>query len=130
MTSALPHRLDTDLLPCLATRAPAAAAIRAEPVEMLTEPMLSPPVPAMSSTLPPGLTGTPADRMALARPVISSTLSPCMPGPLQVCMYVREVLCRWLLRLPAGIPWLPGGQERLPWLLCWSHQAVPADAED
>ena len=78
ITSPLPHRLDTDLLPCLATRAPAAAAMRQEPVEMFTEPMLSPPVPTMSSTSPPGLTGTPADRIALARPVISSTLSPCM----------------------------------------------------
>ncbi len=38
------------LLPCLATLAPAAAATTDEPVEMLTEPMPSPPVPTMSTT--------------------------------------------------------------------------------
>lgn len=49
-TSALPHRLDTDLLPCFATLAPAAAARMDAPVEMLTLPIPSPPVPTMSTT--------------------------------------------------------------------------------
>lgn len=49
-TSALPQRLDTERLPCLATLAPAAAAMTVAPVEMLTDPMPSPPVPTMSST--------------------------------------------------------------------------------
>ncbi len=49
-TSALPHRLDTERLPCLATLAPAAAATMLAPVLMLTEPMPSPPVPTMSTT--------------------------------------------------------------------------------
>ncbi len=49
-TSALPQRLETLRLPCLATRAPAAAAMTVAPVEMLTDPMPSPPVPTMSST--------------------------------------------------------------------------------
>mmetsp|Transcript_31617 Transcript_31617/g.81031 ORF Transcript_31617/g.81031 Transcript_31617/m.81031 type:complete len:243 (+) Transcript_31617:292-1020(+) len=49
-TSAEPQRLETERLPCLATLAPAAAAMTEEPVEMLTEPMSSPPVPTMSST--------------------------------------------------------------------------------
>eukprot|EP00955_Chlamydomonas_euryale_P070003 360641-Chlamydomonas_euryale.AAC.4 len=49
-TSALPHRLDTERLPCLATFAPAAAATMLAPVEMLTLPMPSPPVPTMSTT--------------------------------------------------------------------------------
>jgi hypothetical protein len=37
-------------LPCLATFAPAAAEMTVAPVEMLTDPMPSPPVPTMSST--------------------------------------------------------------------------------
>lgn len=49
-TSALPHKLLTERLPCLATRAPAAAAMTVAPVEMLTDPMPSPPVPTMSNT--------------------------------------------------------------------------------
>ena len=39
-TSPLPHMLDTERLPCLATRAPAAAAMTHAPVEMLTVPAL------------------------------------------------------------------------------------------
>jgi len=49
-TSAEPQRLDTERLPCLAMRPPAAAATTQAPVLMLTLPMLSPPVPTMSST--------------------------------------------------------------------------------
>lgn len=52
-TSAEPQREETERLPCLATRPPAAAATTQEPVLMLTLPMLSPPVPTMSSTAPP-----------------------------------------------------------------------------
>ena len=37
-------------MPCLATWAPAAAASTQAPVEMLTDPMPSPPVPTMSNT--------------------------------------------------------------------------------
>mmetsp|Transcript_13263 Transcript_13263/g.25422 ORF Transcript_13263/g.25422 Transcript_13263/m.25422 type:complete len:406 (-) Transcript_13263:86-1303(-) len=75
-TSALPHMLDTERLPCLATFAPAAAARMAEPVEMLTEPIPSPPVPAMSSTPAPQSTRTALARMAEASPAISSGVSP------------------------------------------------------
>ena len=39
-TSPLPHKLDTDRLPCLATLAPAAAATTQAPVEMFTVPTL------------------------------------------------------------------------------------------
>mmetsp|Transcript_8581 Transcript_8581/g.18246 ORF Transcript_8581/g.18246 Transcript_8581/m.18246 type:complete len:266 (-) Transcript_8581:175-972(-) len=76
-TSALPHRLDTERLPCFATLAPAAAATMEAPVEMLTEPMPSPPVPTMSTT-PPDLvlTGRPLSSMARASPAISSGVSP------------------------------------------------------
>ena len=49
-TSALPHRLDTDRLPCLATHKPAAATTNAAVVEMLKVPEPSPPVPHVSTT--------------------------------------------------------------------------------
>ncbi len=48
-TSALPHKLDTERLPCLTTRAPAAAARSAAPVERFKLPEPSPPVPTMST---------------------------------------------------------------------------------
>ena len=47
-TSALPHRLETDRLPCLATRTPAAASTSAAAVDTLTVPARSPPVPHVS----------------------------------------------------------------------------------
>ena len=53
-TSAAPQLLETARLPCLATWAPAAAAITHAPVEMFTEPMPSPPVPTMSRTAKKG----------------------------------------------------------------------------
>ena len=49
-TSALPHRLDTDRLPCLATRTPHAATTIAAADEMLKVPARSPPVPHVSKT--------------------------------------------------------------------------------
>src|SRR5262252_367325 len=48
-TSALPDFEDTDRLPCLAMRAPAAAATNIDAVEMLKVCEASPPVPTMSS---------------------------------------------------------------------------------
>ena len=48
-TSALPEVLDTLRPPCLATRAPAAAATNVDAVEMLKLCEPSPPVPTMSS---------------------------------------------------------------------------------
>ena len=57
-TSADPHMDETDRLPCLATLAPAAAARMHEPVEMLTVPASSPPVPTMSRTSFPASTVT------------------------------------------------------------------------
>lgn len=52
-TSALPQRLDTERLPCLATLPPAAATSTDAPVEIFTLPMPSPPVPTMSTTTKP-----------------------------------------------------------------------------
>ena len=64
-------------LPCFATGTPAAAAIRAAPVEMLKVPALSPPVPQVSrrpST--PSLSERARRRIARAHPAISSPVSP------------------------------------------------------
>ena len=49
-TSALPDRLDTDRLPCFATRTPHAATTIAAQEEMLNVPERSPPVPHVSNT--------------------------------------------------------------------------------
>ena len=54
-TSALPHRLDTDRLPCLATVTPHAATTIAAADEMLNVPERSPPVPHVSNTSPGGV---------------------------------------------------------------------------
>ena len=54
-TSALPQRLDTDRLPCLATLTPHAATTSAAADEMLNVPARSPPVPQVSNTSPSGL---------------------------------------------------------------------------
>ena len=57
-TSAEPHCDETDRLPCLATFAPHDAATNDAAVEKLTVWWPSPPVPTMSTTDPPALTGT------------------------------------------------------------------------
>jgi hypothetical protein len=75
-TSAEPQREETERLPCLATRAPAAAASTHAPVEMFTEPMPSPPVPTMSTTSYGVSTSSALRRMQLARPASSSAVSP------------------------------------------------------
>ncbi len=49
VAAALPERLDTERLPCFATRPPAAATTKALVVEILKVPALSPPVPTMST---------------------------------------------------------------------------------
>ena len=68
-TSALPHRLDTERLPCLATRTPQAATTSAAAVEMLNVPERSPPVPQVSNTLAGGVdSGTASARIVRAKP--------------------------------------------------------------
>ena len=52
--SALPQRLETDRLPCLATRTPHAATTSAATVETLNVWARSPPVPHVSNTSPGG----------------------------------------------------------------------------
>src|SRR5215210_3724740 len=75
-TSAEPHWLVAERLPCLASFAPAAAAISAAVVDTLKvgEP---PPVPAVSTrSSTPASTLTASSRIVRARPAISETVSP------------------------------------------------------
>src|SRR5215211_2233292 len=75
-TSAEPHWLVAERLPCLATGQPAPAAISAAVVETLKV-GAPPPVPAVSTSSAPGAsTFTASSRMVRARPAISATLSP------------------------------------------------------
>ena len=75
-TSADPHADDAARLPCLATRAPHAAATMAASVEMLKVSRPSPPVPHVSRSLPSTAIGVAMARAVRANPVISSTVSP------------------------------------------------------
>ena len=82
-TSALPDLLETERLPCLTTRAPAAAASRPAPVDRLRLSELSPPVPTESTVGgPSGMAGCNArSRIAVAKPRISSAVSPFARNP-------------------------------------------------
>ncbi len=76
-TSALPQRLDTDRLPCLATFTPQAATTSAAADEMLNVPDRSPPVPQVSNTSPGGAASfTACSRIVRAKPTISAGRSP------------------------------------------------------
>src|SRR5256885_594329 len=77
-TSAEPHIDDAARLPCLATRAPHAAATIAASVEMLKVARPSPPVPHVSSKAPSTWIGVATARAVRAKPVSSSTVSPFM----------------------------------------------------
>ena len=78
-TSALPHFEETARLPCLATRAPPAAATNAEAVEMLNVCDASPPVPQVSIKRScETSTRAARERSACAAPAISSGVSPFM----------------------------------------------------
>src|SRR5215210_5957496 len=74
-TSAEPHWLVAERLPCFATRQPAPAAIKAAVVETLKV-GLPPPVPAVSTTPAPPSTFTARSRSSDANPAISPTVSP------------------------------------------------------
>src|SRR5262249_53265013 len=81
-TSALPDRLDTDRLPCFATRTPQAATTTAAHDEMLNVPERSPPVPHVSNTSSYRRdTCTACARIARARPTISAGRSPFIARP-------------------------------------------------
>src|SRR5207247_651630 len=75
-TSAEPQSDEAARLPCLATRAPQAAATIADRVEMLNVASPSPPVPQVSSRAPSTAMGVATARAARAKPVSSSGVSP------------------------------------------------------
>lgn len=77
-TSALPHWLDTDLLPCFATFRPQPATTNATAVEILKVFETSPPVPQVSimSSSSPSEIFAAFERITVAAAVISSTVSP------------------------------------------------------
>ena len=79
--SALPHWLEIDRLPCLATCTPAPATTNAATVEILNVSLPSPPVPQVSSSVAPfrpASTGAAIRRIARAKPTSSSAVSPFM----------------------------------------------------
>ncbi len=97
-TSALPHWLETERLPCLATFTPAPATTKAVVVETLNVLVPSPPVPHVSTTVsastlissrsratfefPTGM-GTLFARITRAAPTISSVFTPFMRSPIR-----------------------------------------------
>jgi hypothetical protein len=91
-TSALPHRLDTDRLPCFATVTPHAAMTSALAEDTLNVPARSPPVPHVSNA-----SGYERDsftecaRMVRARPTISSGRSPFIDRPTSNAASCAEV---------------------------------------
>src|SRR5437762_8508677 len=85
-TSALPDRLDTDRLPCLATFTPHAATTMAAQDEILNVPERSPPVPHVSNTVsavPERFDScTACARIVFASPTISAGRSPFIASPM------------------------------------------------
>jgi hypothetical protein len=81
-TSADPHWLVAERLPCLATRQPAPAAMKAAVVETLKVGR-PPPVPAVSTRSPRARTGSASSRMVAASPAISWTVSPLVRRPIR-----------------------------------------------
>mmetsp|Transcript_6437 Transcript_6437/g.17484 ORF Transcript_6437/g.17484 Transcript_6437/m.17484 type:complete len:218 (-) Transcript_6437:25-678(-) len=75
-TSAEPLLLETDLFPCLATRAPQLAATMLAAVEKLSVSAPSPPVPTMSTVVPLMGTGIMCLRIATTMPATSCGVSP------------------------------------------------------
>ena len=75
-TSALPQDPETARLPCLATLSPAAAATKAAAVDTLKLHLPSPPVPAVSTSVPTTSTFSAFSRITVAMPAISSGVSP------------------------------------------------------
>ena len=99
-TSALPEDDETLRPPCLATRAPAAAATNIEAVEMLNVLAPSPPVPTMSNKLSLFSTVTlaansrmtcaaaaisPTDSFLTRRPIVSAAIMTGDISPPMIC---------------------------------------------
>ena len=87
-TSADPHKVEDERLPCLATFSPAPATTKAVAVETLKVPEASPPVPQVSMSISRSVPVRPATssprvrtrttfcRITWAKPISSSTVSP------------------------------------------------------
>src|SRR5436190_6727300 len=97
-TSADPQRPVAERLPCLATRQPAAAAMKAAVVETLNVGR-PPPVPAVSTRGPSTSTLTASSRIVRASPAISATVSPFVRRP------TRKAAVWASDALPAMISW-------------------------
>ncbi len=105
-TSALPDFDDTLRLPCLATRAPAAAATNIDAVEILKVCAPSPPVPTMSIRCVLSATGTGKanSRITVAAPAISPTVSFLTRKPLRIAaVMVGETSPRMICRIRSTI---------------------------
>ena len=113
-TSALPQRLETERLPCLATVTPAPAATNAARVEMLKVCAPSPPVPQVSTTVRPAGRGTRVafSLMTVAAAAISSTLSPLSRravsrAPIWACVASPDMMSRMAASISARARSLP-----------------------
>jgi hypothetical protein len=100
MTSALPLVEDTLRPPCLATRAPAAAATKVEAVEMLKVCAPSPPVPTMSSSWRRSATGTGVanSRITWAAAAISPTVSFLTRRPMASAAIITGDISPFMMR--------------------------------
>ena len=108
-TSALPDFDDTERLPCLATRAPAAAATNIAAVEMLNVCDASPPVPTMSTRCSRSGTSTlvassritcaaaaisPIVSFLTRRPTVSAAIITGDTSPLMICR-ISDSISSW-----------------------------------
>ena len=94
-TSALPDLEDTARLPCLATRAPAAAQTKVEAVEILKVLAASPPVPTTSTRLEGSLTSTlvASSRITCAAAAISPMVSFFTRRPIKSAAIITGDIC-------------------------------------
>src|SRR3990167_7237416 len=99
-TSALPDLLDTLRLPCLLTRAPAAAATNIEQVEMLKVCEPSPPVPTMSTRWRRSATSTLVEnsRITCAAAVISPMVSFLTRRPISIADIITGDISPLMMR--------------------------------
>jgi hypothetical protein len=106
ITSALPEVDDTLRPPCLATRAPAAAATNTDAVEMLKVCELSPPVPTMSTRCVRSSTGTGTanSRITVAAAVISPIVSFFTRSPIaNAAIITGDISPRMMRRISESI---------------------------
>jgi hypothetical protein len=121
-TSALPHWLDTDRLPCLAIRMPQAASTIADAVEMLNVPDRSPPVPHVSKTGPGGgAIAIAFARIVCAKPTSSVGRSPFIPSPMSSPAVCAGVASPFMI---AAIAAAASAVVRSSWRRSFSNRAA------